>query len=148
MIDWKEIKRSFREALLTAFNQAGLALVLAYHCDRRLDHISSEKVDFEKNVDDVISDAVRNGWLEALAQGALAENETHTGLQATVPQILQGVADEGKAYYQRPAAGGKSGQASASTCAQAGGDMTTVGNIREYRTQYPPKEQSGRKCSC
>lgn len=100
MSDWNEIERPFREALLNAFDRSGLALVLAYHCERRLDRISSEKVDFETNVDDVISAAVRYGWLEKLAQGALAENETNTGLKATVPHILTGVKAEGKSYYQ------------------------------------------------
>lgn len=101
MSDWNEIKRPFRDALIDAFNWHGLAIVLTYHCDRRLDRITSENEGFDKNVDDVIVDAVQTGWLENLAKGALAENEKHTGLQATVPLILQGVEREGKAYYQK-----------------------------------------------
>lgn len=100
MSDWNEIKRPFREALIAAFNRERLAIVLQYHCDRRLDRITSKSEGFEKNVDDVIEDAVRNGWLEKLAQGALTENELHTGLKATVPPILDGVDAEGIAYYQ------------------------------------------------
>lgn len=94
------MKRPFREALINAFDQAGLARVLTFHCDRHLYRISSEKVGFEWNVDEVINDAVRNGWLEKLAQGALAENKRHTGLKATVPHLLVGVKVEGKSYYQ------------------------------------------------
>jgi hypothetical protein len=105
MSDWNEIKRPFREALIAAFNRDRLAIVLQYHCDRRLDRITSKSEGFEKNVDDVIEDAVRNGWLEKLAQGALAENELHTALKATVPSILDGVAAEGIAYYQGGASG-------------------------------------------
>ena len=100
MSDWSEIKRPFRDALIAAFNWSRLAVVLIYHCDRRLDRITAENEGFDKNVDDVIADAVQTGWLEKLAKGALAENETHTGLNATVPHILKGVATEGKAYYQ------------------------------------------------
>ena len=120
MPDWNELKRPFRDALIAAFNWQRLSVVLNYHGDRRLDLITSPNAGFEQNVDDVIADAERNGWLEELAKGALAENETHSGLKATVPQILAGVEAEGKAYYQRSAAAGSS---------QAGGDTTTVGNI-------------------
>jgi hypothetical protein len=100
MSDWNEIKRPFREALIAAFNWDRLALVLIYHCDRRLDHITAKTVGFERNVDDVIEDALRNGWLEDLAKGALEENPDYTGLKVLVSQILLGVKAEGKAYYQ------------------------------------------------
>lgn len=100
MSDWKEIKRPFREALIGAFNRDRLAIVLQYHCDRRLDRITSKSASYDKNVDDVLADAERNGWLQKLAAGALTENETHSGLQATVPPILAGIEAEGNAYYQ------------------------------------------------
>ena len=100
MSDWNEIKRAFRDALIAAFNWHRLGIVLIYHCDRRIDRITSESEGFDQNVDDVIADAEQNGWLEMLAAGALAENERHTGLQVVVPYILQGVEVEGKAYYQ------------------------------------------------
>lgn len=100
MSEWKEIRRPFREALISAFNWDRLALVLRFHCDRRLDRITSANEGFDKNVDDVINDAVQTGWLEKLAKGALAENPTHTALKAAVPPILQGVEAEGRDYDQ------------------------------------------------
>lgn len=101
MSSWKEIKRPFRNALIAAFKWDSLANVLEYQCDdRRLDTITSKSEGFNKNVDDVIADAVQTGWLEKLAKGALAEND-HAALKATVPQILAGVEAEGKDYYQK-----------------------------------------------
>lgn len=118
MASWDEIKRPFRDALIAAYNWDRLALVLAYLSpSRRLDRITSENEGFDKNVDDVIADAVQTGWLEDLARGALEENPEHSALKEIVPQILQGVEAEGKDYYQQrsttalgpddePAAGG------------------------------------------
>ena len=103
MSDWNEIKQSLREALIAAFNWNSLSAVLQYRCDRRPDLISSRYEPYDKNVDDVLANAVRYGWLEQLAEGALAANETHTGLLATVPRILAGVEAEGRAYYRDPA---------------------------------------------
>ncbi|MFN2107591.1 MAG: effector-associated domain EAD1-containing protein [Candidatus Promineifilaceae bacterium] len=100
MTEWNEIRRPFREALISGFNWNSLSLVLRYHCDRRLDRITAQSAGFDSNVDEVIEDAVRNGWLEKLAQGALDENERHSGLNATVPLILAGVEAEGKTFYQ------------------------------------------------
>ena len=101
MSDWNEIKRPFRDALIAAFDWQGLVNVLEYHCQpRKLRDITSRNVGFETNVDEVIADAVKKGWLEKLAQGALAENKTHTGLNVTVPHILAGVVAEGNAFYQ------------------------------------------------
>jgi hypothetical protein len=100
MPDWNEIRRPFRNALIDAFDWSGLSAVLLYQDNRRLDRITAQSEGFDKNVDDVIADAVRNGWLEKLAGSALTENPTHTGLRATVPLILQGTETEGKAYYQ------------------------------------------------
>lgn len=100
MSDWNEIRRPFREALISGFNWNSLAVVLRYHGPRRLDRITSENEGFDANVDDVIDDAVRNGWLEKLAEGALEENPLYTGLIDTVPHIVDGVAAEGTAYYQ------------------------------------------------
>ena len=96
MSDWNEIKRPFREALIAAFNWDRLALVLIYHCDRRLDHITAKTVGFERNVDDVIEDALRNGWLEDLAKGALEENPDYTGVYIqllNVARQLERIAD-------------------------------------------------------
>jgi hypothetical protein len=102
MATWDEIKRPFRDALIAAYNWDRLALVLAYLSpSRRLDRITSENEGFDKNVDDVIADAVQTGWLEDLARGALEENPEHSALKESVPQIVQGVEDEGKDYYQR-----------------------------------------------
>lgn len=100
MSTWNDIKRHFRDALINAFNRDSLAIVLRYHCNRRLDRITSKSDGFDKNVDDVIAHAEQNSWLDKLAAGALAENALHTGLEATVPHILAGVKAEGKAYYQ------------------------------------------------
>ena len=100
MSAWNEIKRPFREALIAAFNWDSLARVLQYRCDRRLDRIASPNKGFDCTVDEVIANAVQTGWLEMLAGSALAENEAHAALQATVPPILAGVQAEGKAYYQ------------------------------------------------
>ncbi|MFN2104292.1 MAG: effector-associated domain EAD1-containing protein [Candidatus Promineifilaceae bacterium] len=100
MSEWKEIRRPFREALISGFNWSSLSLVLRYHCERRLDRITAQSAGFDTNVDEVIEDAVRNGWLEKLAQGALEENKQHSGLKATVPLIMAGVEAEGTAYYQ------------------------------------------------
>jgi transcriptional regulator with XRE-family HTH domain len=100
MSAWNEIRRPFRDALIAAFNWDSLARVLQYRCDRRLDRITSPNKGFDQNVDDVIAGAVQTGWLEKLAAGALAENERHAALRATVPPILAGVEAEGKTYYQ------------------------------------------------
>ena len=99
MFEWKDIRRPFREALIGGFNWDSLASMLQFHCDLRLDLITSKSEGFERNVDDVIADAVCNGWLEKLAQGALAENKTFGGLKATVPHILAGVESKGRDNY-------------------------------------------------
>lgn len=101
MVGWDEVRRPFREALIAAYDWNKLRVVLEHRCDRRLDLITSANAGFEKVVDDVIVSAVRSGWLERLARGALDENPSNTHLQATVPLILAGVAAEGKLYYQR-----------------------------------------------
>lgn len=100
MSEWKDIKRPFREALISGFDWNSLARVLQFHCDRRLDRITSKSEGFDRIVDNVIADAVRNGWLEKLAQGALEENETHGDLETTVLHIVAGVESEGNDYYQ------------------------------------------------
>ena len=114
--------------MIAAFNWQRLSVVLRFNGDHRLDLITSPNAGFEQNIDEVIADAERNGWLEELAQGALAENRDHVGLKATVPQILAGVEKEGNAFYQQPAAGGGTSRAG-SGGVQAGGSTTTVGNI-------------------
>jgi hypothetical protein len=100
MSDWNEIKLPFRRALINSFNRSSLERVLKFYCDKRLDTISSISDNFEENVDDVIDDAVRNGWLEKLAAGALAQNPDNSNLRETVPHIVDGVEAEGKSYYQ------------------------------------------------
>lgn len=93
MLKWNEVRRPFREALIDAFDWDSLKIVLLYHCDeRRLDRITAGIEGFDTNVDEVIADAERNGWLDKLANGALAENSTHSGLIATVPPILEWLA--------------------------------------------------------
>jgi formylglycine-generating enzyme required for sulfatase activity len=105
MSGWAEIKRPFRDALINANNWHELKQVLDFHCDRRLDLITSQSVGFEQNVDDVIANAVEKCWLEKLARGALAENKSHAGLNATVPIILDGIENVGISYYKPPPTG-------------------------------------------
>jgi hypothetical protein len=131
MSEWNEIRRTFREALISGFNWNSLSLVLRYHCDRRLDRITSQNKGFDANVDDVIDDAVRNGWLEKLAQGALEENERHTGLKDTVPHIVAGVEAKGPAYYQREQQRNDSREPGSSVTTIIQGDVFTIGDISD-----------------
>ena len=58
MTEWKNIKREFRDALISGFIWNSLSLVLEYHTDRRLDRITSRSEGFDKNVDDVLFIAI------------------------------------------------------------------------------------------
>ena len=100
MSNWNELKRPFRNALIDAFDVDGLEAMLQHHCARELENLSGRNQKRPKIVDDVIAHAVRNGWLEELAAGALAENPSHGELNKIVPPLLAGVAARGKAYYQ------------------------------------------------
>ncbi len=100
MSNWKEVKRPFRDALIDAFDVDGLEAMLRYHCRYELERLTGRLQSREKIVDDVIARAVRDGWLQELVTGAIAENPTHTGLQDTVPHIIAGIEREGLAFYQ------------------------------------------------
>ncbi len=100
MTNWNELKRPFRDALIDAFNSDGLKAMLQYRCHRRLETLTSKNKKLPEAVDDVIDDAVRHGWLKALAEGALAANQTHAGLTRVVPKILAGIERDGNAFYQ------------------------------------------------
>ncbi len=100
MTNWNELKRPFRKALIDAFNSGSLEAMLQYHCHRRLETLTSKNKKLPEAVDDVIDNAVRRGWLKALAEGALAANQTHAGLTRVVPKILAGIERDDNAFYQ------------------------------------------------
>ena len=105
MTPWNELKLPFRNALIDAFDESSLAAMLQYRCHRRLDRLSGRSEPLDNHVDKVITNAVRLGWLDCLAAGALAENQNHSALAATVPLILDGIEALGRAYYQAAVAG-------------------------------------------
>ena len=105
MTPWNELKLPFRNALIDAFDESSLTAMLQYRCHRRLDRLSGRSEPLDNHVDKVITNAVRLGWLDCLAAGALAENQNHSALAATVPLILDGIEALGKAYYQAAVAG-------------------------------------------
>ena len=75
MSDWNELDLPFREALIDAFDVDGLAQILRYSCEGRdLEQLTGKNQARRKIVDDMIAQAVRDGWLDELAEGALAAN--------------------------------------------------------------------------
>ncbi len=100
MSDWNELDLLFRNALLHAFNVNRLERMLRIHCEQELEHLTGRNQELLKIVDDVIAHAVRDGWLDKLAEGALAANPGNTQLQATVPPILAAITAAGHAFYQ------------------------------------------------
>jgi len=100
MTTWNQLKYPFRNALINAFDMASLQTVLQYHCHKRLETITGRDATLTQAVDDVIACAVRQGWLEQLAAGALAESD-RAELQAAAQPILAGVNAHGKQFYQR-----------------------------------------------
>jgi hypothetical protein len=102
MSTWNDLHYPFRKALIDAFTLKSLETMLQHRCDRRLETLTGREATLPTAVDDVINAAVRTGWLDLLAKGALADNPSHAQLQTVVPDILAGIAADGNAFYQRP----------------------------------------------
>ena len=100
MAEWRELRESFREALVGAFNQETLRMALMDCCGRRLDNITTTTAGFDSIVEAVIRDAEQNHWLVKLAQGVLAKKERNPDLQKLVPQILAGIEAGGPSFYR------------------------------------------------
>jgi formylglycine-generating enzyme required for sulfatase activity len=102
MSTWNDLHYPFRKALIDAFTLKSLETMLQHRCHRRLETLTGREATLPTAVDDVINAAVRTGWLDLLAEGALADNPSHAQLQAVVPDILAGIAAGDNAFYQRP----------------------------------------------
>jgi len=100
--DWNELKRPFRDALIDAFNVDELDAMLRYRCQRELERLTSRNQARTKIVDDVIGHAVRTGWLESLVEAARDERPAHTALQEVTAEVLAGIKEEGRHFYQQP----------------------------------------------
>jgi cellulose synthase operon protein C len=120
---WSELRRAFADALVNAFVWDNLAVVVRIYAGFRLDDIASKNQPLKVVVDQVIENAVRRGWLQELAEGALAERPTNADLNAVVPRILEGVRAEGQEFYQETGMGDQAQPASKSPASTQGSDL-------------------------
>lgn len=100
MQTWHTLRPQFADALADAFDKNGLERLLQTHCEKPLTTLTSIYEPVPKQIADIITNAVRTGWLDCLVHGATADNPTNIQLNAVAPQILAGIAAKGPAFYQ------------------------------------------------
>lgn len=106
---WNDIKLDFRKALIDAFDAHGLAAMLTYRCDKRLERLCSASAPLDVQVDAVIADAVQQGWLERLARAVQAERSDRDDVQAVTQAVLAGIDAEDEAFYRQRASANEVG---------------------------------------
>ncbi len=102
MTTWQTLKPHLQAALVDAFNEAAFEQMLAYKCDKKLVHLTADKIPFPQKVFEVINATEREGWLDCLVRGAREANRDHAALQSVTDEVLAGIEVEGRGFYQLP----------------------------------------------